>query len=180
MFLLPLIVVGALVGQAAVVVWGVVSALQEYLRDNQQTIGQYVVLGPALYATTLAVAVALLVLACFVAGLFARRKLGRWFTERAERYLMMLFPRYAVFKDQLTGNLGEGTLRPVSVVVGGVRRIGMEVERGADGLVTVYLPTAPDPWSGALGLFEPEEVTPVDREAGEVMAAFERLGRGLQ
>ncbi|MEQ8849517.1 hypothetical protein [Botrimarina sp.] len=177
-FLLPLMVVGALLGQAAMIVAGVVSALQDYLRENSDTIGHYVELGPLLYASVAVASSVLLVLACFAAGVFARRRLGRWFTERAERYLLMLFPRYAVFKDQLTGNLGTGTLRPVVVRLQGATRVGMEVERDASGVVTVYLPSSPDPWTGDVVILPAAEVTPIDAPSADVMATFEKLGRG--
>lgn len=177
-FLLPLIVVGALLAQAGQIVWGVVDAV----RNNPAVTSALPVHTPAGYAALVAATIAGLVAICFACGMLARRSLGRWFTNRAERYLTMLFPRYAVFKDQLTGNLGgeiaRGGLRPVVAKVGPVTRLGVEVERGADGRVTVYLPSAPDPWTGSVVILSADEVSPVEAEFVDVMTTFEKLGRG--
>lgn len=176
-FLLPLIVVGWLVGQAAYFVWLAVDAVREPL-DSVLPFHS-----ATSYTLLLLASLALVVLSCFGAGLLARRSIGKWFTGQAERYLLMLFPRYAVFKDQLTGNLGEGEtrgrLKPVFVRWQGADRIGMEVERDRDA-VTVYLPTAPDPWTGEVVVLPTQSVQEFRGDVGEVMATFEQLGRGTQ
>lgn len=173
-FLLPLIVVGALLAQAGQIVWGVV----ETLRKNDDFTAYVPVHTPMGYAALVAASIGVLIGLCFVCGVLARRSLGRWFTEKAERYLTMLFPRYAVFKDQLTGNLGGGTLKPLLAKIGPSTRIGMEVERDAHGNVTVYLPSAPDPWSGTVEIVSERDVSPISAEYIDVMTSFEQLGRG--
>lgn len=178
-FLLPLAAVGWLLGQAMQIGWGVVSAVQQYLADHEgDAIGAYAQLGAGTYALLLVASLVLIIGVCFVAGMVARRSLGQWFSERAERYLSMLFPRYAVFKDQLTGNLGTGSLRPVLARIGPWTRIAVEVERDPAAGVTLYLPSSPDPWTGTVALVPPDAVTPIEGDFGEVMATFERLGRG--
>ncbi|TWU00659.1 hypothetical protein Pla108_16110 [Botrimarina colliarenosi] len=178
-FLLPLAAVGWLLAQAVQIGWSVVSAVQSYLADHEgDPIGAYAELGPGAYALLLLASLVLLVGVAFVAGIVARRSLGQWFSERAERYLSMLFPRYAVFKDQLTGNLGTGSLQPVVARVAGWTRIAIEVERDPVAGVTVYLPSSPDPWTGTVAIVPPDAVTPIAGDFSEVMATFERLGRG--
>lgn len=167
-FLLPLIVVGALLGQVGYLAWQAAEAINPYLPFHE-TAGLI-----GLFAATVAGLVAL----CFFCGMLARRSLGRWFTGQAERYLAMLFPRYAVFKDQLTGNLGTGSLRPVVAKIGPWTRIAVEVERDDAAGVTVYLPSSPDPWTGTIAVVPPEAVTPIEGDFGDVMATFEKLGRG--
>lgn len=186
-FLLPLAVVGYLLGQGVQIVWGVFSALLEYLYEHKEKgdfIGELAdPESPWTYALLLAVTALILVGACFIAGMIARRSLGQWFTDQAERYLLMLFPRYAVFKDQLTGNLGGGTLKPVLAQIGPSTMIAMEVEReegeeeGA-GRVTLFLPGSPDPWRGRIEIVSERNVAPIDAEYIDVMCAFEQLGRG--
>lgn len=178
-FLLPLIVVGALLAQAGQIVWRIV----ETVRDNELLAAYLPFHTPAGYALLVAAAIGVVVGLCFLCGLLARRSLGRWFTGKAERYLTMLFPRYAVFKDQLTGNLGgeiaRGGLRPVVARVGPLTKLGVEVERDGLGRVTVYLPCSPDPWTGDVVILSDAEVTPLDAEFIDVMTSFEQLGRGV-
>ncbi|TWT46943.1 hypothetical protein [Botrimarina hoheduenensis] len=178
-FLLPLVVVGALLAQAGQLVWSLVQAVQG--NDHAQALLPDTAIG---YAVATAVGLAAVIALCFLCGLLARRSLGRWFSDRAERYLLMLFPRYAVFKEQLTGNLGGvkagGVLKPIRIDLGPYSQLGMEVERTAAGEVIVYLPGAPDPWSGRVAIVSAAQVEPLDADPGEFMATFEKLGRGTQ
>lgn len=173
-FLLPLAAVLWLLAQAGAIVVGVVTAVA-----NNPNITAWIPFHtPGGYALLVALTIAAFVGLCFVCGILAEKSLGQWFHQRAERYLSMLFPRYAVFKDQLTGNLGTGSLQPVLARVGPWTRIGVEVERDPVVGVTVYLPSSPDPWTGAVAIVPPEDVTPITGDFAEVMATFERLGRG--
>jgi len=182
-FLLPLVVVSVLLGQLGRVVWVVAQSINEHLPVRT----------PLAYTTLMALSVTLIVLACFAAGVIARRRIARRFTESIEQYVLMLFPRYAVLKEQLTGNIGGDVLRnqlqPVLVRLPGHSRLGFEVERrddqvDADGelqeTVTVFLPGSPDPWSGQVVIVPAQHVEQLDSPFGETVAAFEQLGRGSQ
>lgn len=173
-FLLPLAAVLWLLAQAVAIVVGVVTAVAE----NPNITAWIPFHTPRGYTLLVALTIAALVGVCFLCGILAEKSLGQWFHQRAERYLSMLFPRYAVFKDQLTGNLGTGSLQPVLARVGPWTRIGVEVERDPIVGVTVYLPSSPDPWTGTVAIVPLEDVTPITGEFAEVMATFERLGRG--
>ena len=173
-FLLPLAAVLWLLAQAGAIVWGVVAAVG----SNPTILEWFPFHTPGGYALLVTLTIAALIGVCFLCGILAEKSLGQWFHQRAERYLSMLFPRYAVFKDQLTGNLGTGSLQPVLARVGPWTRIGVEVERDAAVGVTVYLPSSPDPWTGTVAIVPPEDVTPISGDFAEVMATFERLGRG--
>ena len=182
-FLLPLIVVGALVGQMLQVVVVVAKSVHTYLP----------VKSPAGYSFLLAATMLLMLLLCFAAGLVAKRSLGKRFTESVEKYLLMLFPRYAIFKEQLTGNIGgevlHNQLKPVIVSMPEGKRLGMEVERSGssdtdgsavegNGWVTVFLPGSPDPWSGSVVVVAMSRVQHLEIPFSEAIATAEQLGRG--
>lgn len=172
LFLLPLIVVGVLLGQVGQVVFVVGQAIAEAGILPMQTAAGYAIL--------FAVALGIVIAGCFVAGLIARHSLGQWLSERTERNLTLLYPRYAIYKDQIIGNIGgdvaEGRLKPVKVAFIDCMRLGLEVERSADGFVTVYLPSSPDPWSGTVAMVSAERVERVDVPYVEMMNSFEKLG----
>lgn len=175
-FLLPFAVLCFFLGQVAQVVYAVAIQLQplmsEYLKVNDA-------MG---YALLLFIAIIVLVLACFIAGILATRSIARNFTKWIEKYLLMMFPRYAIFKEQLSGNIGgdiaRNRLRPVCVALNGYQSLGFEVERRAQ--VTVYLPGSPDPWAGSVVIVEPEQIRPLDVPFGDVLGAFEKLGDDTQ
>ena len=56
--------------------------------------------------------------------------------------------------------------------------LAMEVERLADGRVVVFLPGAPDPWSGNVVLVGPERVSAIPAELGALNRTLKGLGRG--
>lgn len=169
-FLLPLIVIGFLVGQAAPVFMTVVNTVAEYLPGESWWT----------YASVFVAALAIVIIACLLAGLAARLSFSRALAERFEKNLTMLFPRYAIFKDQLAGNLGgeyaEDRLKPVMVPYLTGERIGFEIERD-ETRVTVYLPGSPDPWTGTVVFFPPTDVTHFNAPTQDLLSVFEKLGR---
>jgi uncharacterized membrane protein len=182
-FLLPVVVIGVLLGQLGRIVWVVSQSVGQYLPAHV----------PLSYTTLMAIAVAIVVLLCFAAGVVARRRIAKRFSESVEKYVLMMFPRYAILKEQLTGNIGGDVLRnqlqAVVVRMPGHTRIGFEVERhgchadAAGALresVTVFLPGSPDPWSGQVVILQAHHVERISSPFGETVATFEQLGRGSQ
>jgi uncharacterized membrane protein len=137
---------------------------------------------PGGIAILIVLAVAALLALCFLAGVIARRTLGQRLLAWIEKQLLVLFPRYGIVKQQLGGSLGpdagELLMQPVHVALDDHARLGFEVDRAADGPVTVYLPGSPDPWSGLVIQVESDRVTALDADFPGVIDVFERLGRG--
>jgi uncharacterized membrane protein len=174
-FLLPLVVIGALLGQMLQIVWVVARSIHELLPIHSAW-------G---YSLLFVLSFLLILLLCFAAGVAAKKSLGKRFTDSVEKYLLMLFPRYAIFKEQLTGNIGGEVLRnqltPVMVSMPEGYRLGMEVERGTvqgNNWVTVYFPGSPDPWSGSVGVVDDSRVKRLQVPFTEAVATAEQLGRG--
>ena len=70
------------------------------------------------------------------------------------------------------------TLKTVLVRLDDQSQIAFEVERLADGRVVVFLPGAPDPWSGASVLVDAARLTPIDLETFQAERLMKTLGRG--
>ncbi|MDA0818221.1 MAG: hypothetical protein O2946_11745 [Planctomycetota bacterium] len=170
-FLLPLAVLGGLLGY----VYNVVLVIYEPLKAHlpvRSAIG---------ISILFLVAVGILLLLCFVCGLAAQRAIGRTFSRTIEKQLVMVFPKYAIYKDIVAGNIGGDALAPslvpVTVRFNDAIRIGYEAGRTARGLVIVYLPGAPDPWIGEVVLVEADRIQSLDVSFNETAAICERLGR---
>jgi uncharacterized membrane protein len=175
LFLLPLIVVGALIGQMAPIVLSIAKALGEILPGFIKT--------PEGVSLLVLFAIVILLLLCFGAGILARRSFGRRLSEAFEKKLLLLFPRYAILKDQMADSIGgdrtRPQMKPVLVRFNDMTRIGFETERSRDGqIVAVYLPGSPDPWSGQVALVDVDRVKALKDDFGEVVATCEQLGRG--
>ncbi len=173
-FLLPLVVVVALLGQTAQILWVIADAGRPYIPIDT----------PLGYGLLFLSAIALVLLACFLSGVIARRSIASKFTGSIEKYLIMIFPRYAIFKEQLSGNIGgdlfTNRLRPILVKQLDFQRLAFEVERMPDGRVTVFLPGSPDPWSGTVVLVQPTNIEPLSISFSEAIGTLEKLGQEMQ
>lgn len=170
-FLLPLAAIGALLGYVYNVVLLIYEPLKEYLPASSA-------LGLALLFL---IAVAILLVLCFLSGLAAQRAIGRKFHQTIEKQLVMVFPKYAIYKDIVAGNIGGDALAPslvpVTIRLDDMIRIGYEAGRTKGGHVIVYMPGSPDPWIGSVVLIEPDRIQCLDVDFNETAAICERLGR---
>lgn len=173
LFLLPLIVVAALVSQVAPILLEVSTFVHDYLPDTNSIS----------ISTIVSAVLALLVILCFIAGMIARWSIGQRLTKLFEKNLLLLFPRYAILKDQMADTIGGEENRPdtqsVLVTLADRQMIGFESERSEDGKkVVVYLPGAPDTWAGSTIIVESSQVITLDRTFGETVSIHENMGRG--
>jgi len=170
-FLLPLIVIGALVGQIVPIVMAVAGVLSEYIPAKT----------PSGIAMLVAISIAIVLLMCFGAGLIARWSIGRRLSKFVENNLILLFPRYAIYREQLKGSIGGDHNKPVMIPVlvrfDDVTRLAFEVERTDGPLVSLYLPGSPDPWSGFVIFMTPDRVKPMGIPFSEALGICERMGR---
>jgi uncharacterized membrane protein len=172
-FLLPFAIVVFLIGQLAQIIYTVAAQLDS-------TVPKWSV-GGVSFAVLLAVLS--LVMLCYLAGLAARRSFGRRFSEKIEKNLLMLLPRYAIWKSQLATNFGADAtgapMHPVLITFDDHARIGFEVERTATGdSATVYLPGSPDPWNGHIAQVAAGRIKPLALNFNEATALCEQMGRG--
>ena len=171
LYLFPVVIIGVLLGYVFNFVVVVNASLQKHLPVETK-------MGMAILFL---IAILVVLLLCFLCGLITRRAIARKFSSTIEKQLVMFYPRYAVYKDILAGNLGGQenvpSLKPVSVQYEGHTRLAFESDRLNDGRAVIYLPGAPDPWNGFVILVDSEQVEPLNIPFAEAVAVFERLGR---
>jgi len=122
------------------------------------------------------------VLLCFVAGLVAKRANAKRIREKLDTILLNSFPGYAIIKgfaeslrqtEQLAGNF-----LPVLVRFEDYVQIALETHRDSSGRVAVYLPGAPNPWSGTVVYVSQERVQPLAMTLSEAVRNIRSLGKG--
>lgn len=173
LFLLPLIVVAALVSQVAPILIQAASFVQESLPLVNTVSVSFLV----------SLALAILLLLCFIAGMVARWSISRRLAKAFEKNLLLLFPRYAILKDQMADTIGGDENRPdtqsVIVTLADRQMIGFESERSEDGQqVVVYLPGSPDTWAGTTIIVQASQVAQLNRSFGDTVTIHEQMGRG--
>lgn len=124
--------------------------------------------------------VAIIVLACFLAGFIATSALGKRLYRKIDDWLLNLVPRYAFVKSmtETIGDQENNTLRPVLIRFDDLSQIAFEVDRGPGDLVTVYLPGSPDPWSGSVAHVTADRVDMLAADFTSVVQSLRKVGRG--
>lgn len=170
-FLLPLIVVIYVVGQGLGLMAKVAEPLVAALPNK--SVGGVTLASLA--------ALVLLLLLCFGAGLLAKAAFGRTLSATFEDKLQTLYPRYTVIKAMsqgLHGAVGQRVLKPVLATFDDHQLIAFDMERLADGRAVIYLPGAPDAWSGSVVLVPAERIEALDIDPSDLARSLQGLGRG--
>lgn len=125
-------------------------------------------------------AVVIILVACFLAGVAATSTFGQRLYRKLDELLLNLIPRYAFVKSMTEsfGDDAQSVLRPVMVRFDDLSQIAFEVERGPGDLVTVYLPGSPDPWSGSVAHVTSDRIDPMAADFASVIKTLRKVGKG--
>jgi len=121
-----------------------------------------------------------IVLVCFIAGLMARSAIANKMYRSLDATLLAI-PSYAFIKG-LTESMSSTEeaakiFLPVLVRFDDNAQLAFEVERTGDNVV-VYLPGAPNPWSGSVAYFNVERVKRLEMSVTQAVKNIQRIGRG--
>jgi uncharacterized membrane protein len=123
----------------------------------------------------------LLLVLCFLAGLAAKTSFARKSVDALEEKVLAKVPAYDTLKSKVLATLqsqeGE-TMRPVLARFEDSWQIAFEVERIAGGIITVYVPGAPDPWSGSVCFMTEDRIQAIDPAISPVLKTLKGLGKG--
>jgi|307.fasta_scaffold345716_1 uncharacterized membrane protein len=128
-------------------------------------------------------ALGLLLVVCFLAGLAAKTSFARRSVDALEKKVLAKVPTYDSVKSKFLATLqsqsqeGEA-MRPVLARFEDSWQIAFEVERIPGGIITVYVPGAPDPWSGSVCFMTEDRIQAIDPAMSPVMKTLKDLGKG--
>jgi uncharacterized membrane protein len=125
--------------------------------------------------------VIVLLLVCFLAGLFARTKGAKKFLNWLENNLLSNLPGYSFIK-----NLGEEfadgaptqNYQSILVRFDDAWQLAFLVERIEDGKVVVFIPDSPNPLAGGVFVMDEDRVTLLDEASTVTVKALRKLGAG--
>jgi uncharacterized membrane protein len=171
LFLLPVVVLAIVLGKAEEISIRVVTPLASRIAMKSMA-------GIPL-ATILAVAV--IVLFCLGAGLFAKTRLARKIVEWLESVFLYNIPGYDFFKGISESLLGHEMDRTYQVVLARIEeawQIGFLMERLKSGHYAVFVPGAPSVWSGSVYLMTEDRFQRLDISRVAAVKCLRRLGLG--
>jgi uncharacterized membrane protein len=122
------------------------------------------------------------VLACFLAGLFARTAIAQQLVGWLERAILSNLPGYSVVSMLGADIAGTGDAQShMQVVLARIEdswQLGLLVERIDDTHSAVFVPGAPDPKSGSVYLMTDDRFKAVDVRIPQAMKCIKGLGVG--
>ncbi len=130
-------------------------------------------------ATALAVLVVALV--CFLAGLVARTMTAQRVVSALESSVLSKIPAYEYLKQESASALGVaeiGELPVVFVPMEGGWQLGVRTEALSNDLISVFIPGAPDPHSGSVFFFSADSVRPASVKMVAALNCLRRCGAG--
>jgi uncharacterized membrane protein len=124
----------------------------------------------------------LVLIVCFLIGVAVRTPAGRVIRERIEKSLFERIPGYALFRS-LTQRLAgkddeENVWKPALVEIEEALVPAFIIEELEDGRFTVFVPSVPTPFAGAVYILTPERVHPLDVPFTEALKSVSRWGSG--
>jgi uncharacterized membrane protein len=130
-------------------------------------------------ATTLSIATVALV--CLVAGLIAQTVIAQRLVTALEAAVLSKIPAYEYLKQESASALGVaeiGELPVVFVPMEGGWQLGVQTEALSNGLVSIFVPGAPNPHSGSVFFFPTDIVRPADIKLAAGLNCLRRCGAG--
>ena len=172
-FMVPIVIIIVILGKAFELMLKVARPIDKLIPIES--------IGGIAVANLLALLAVLVI--CFVAGVAARSALAKKFYQAIDNGLLAI-PGYAFVKAHTDSmKLGQAeakSMQPVMVRFDDNSQIGFEIERLDNGQVVIYLPGAPDPWSGRVVYFHTDRVKKLELSVSEAINNVSRLGRGSQ
>jgi uncharacterized membrane protein len=171
-FLVPLVIIAAILGKAFQLMIAVAKSMDKWIPAD--TIG-----GIALINILTILAIVFL---CLLAGIAARSRLGKRISRWFETAMLGSIPGYTLVKGYTDSMVSSDKIAagfiPVVAWFDDNARIGFEVDRVEKGIVAIYLPGSPNPWSGSLIYMREDRVDRLDMHVSDVIKITRKLGAG--
>jgi uncharacterized membrane protein len=140
--------------------------------------------GPAVGLLLEMAAIAVILMVCFLAGLVARRATARRLRNKVDEMLLGNVPGYAFVKG-LAENMQHSqeistSFVPVLVRFDDFWQVAFETGRLPGDIVSLYLPGAPNPWSGAAVFAVADRVKRLPVPVTDALKMIRALGRGSE
>lgn len=127
------------------------------------------------------VAVATIIVLCFLAGLFARSKTVAKFIASLESRILNNIPGYTLLKSMTGSVMGveqESAITPILARFDDASQVAFKVETLPDGRAIVYIPGAPNPSAGSLFVMAADRIEPLECSLQQVVKNIRGLGAG--
>jgi uncharacterized membrane protein len=127
--------------------------------------------------------IAILIVICFAVGVIVRTKAGKWMHSILESKIFLKAPGYMLIKETIFQFIGKSkppfsSVALVQLFDNEVLATGFITDEHEDGIITVFIPTGPNPTSGLIYHLPQRLVHPVKVTIEEAMRSIISCGAG--
>lgn len=170
-FLIPIVVLSIVIAKAL-----------EYTNKFLRILANQILAASELSATgAMVTSVAVVALVCFLAGLIARTVTAQELVKMLESSILSKIPAYEYLKQEGASALGVATMteQPIVLVESDIGwLIGVQTEAASGEFVTVFVPGAPNPHSGAVYFVRADRIRSADVKLVAALNCMRRCGLG--
>jgi uncharacterized membrane protein len=126
-------------------------------------------------------ALLLLLILCFLTGVGIRTRIGHAIWEQIEKSLFQRIPGYPLFRSlaqRMAGESEETAWKPALAEIEEALVPAFIIEELDDGRLTVFVPSVPTPFAGAIYILSPDRVHPLNVPFTQAVKAISRWGSG--
>jgi uncharacterized membrane protein len=130
-----------------------------------------------------ALSLLLVLTTCFLIGVALRTRAGRDTRERVERRFFGRIPGYALFRSltqQLAGDTRQNAWKPAFAEIEQALVPAFIIEEFEDGRYTVFVPSIPTPFAGAVYILDRKRVHPLDIPFTTALKTISQWGSGAK
>lgn len=123
----------------------------------------------------------IVLLVCFAVGVAVRTPSGAALRDRLDRSLFGKLPGYDLFRSlslRAAGKSDQAGWKPAIVEIEDAYVPAFIVEKLTDGSYTVFVPSVPTPFAGAVYVLNPDRVHEIDVPVAQAVRAISQWGAG--
>ena len=128
-------------------------------------------------------ALLLVLIVCFVVGLAVRTRAGRAIRGRMEVAVLGKIPGYTMIwglTQRIAGDTSENVWKPALVEIEDALVPAFIIEEYDDGRFTVFVPSVPTPFAGAVYVLNAARVHPIDVPFAQALQSISKWGSGAK
>ena len=141
----------------------------------------FAVLLPAWLPAEHVLSLLLVLIVCFLVGAAVRTPTGHAIREPIERSFFERMPGYSLIRSltqRVAGKGEENVWKPALVEIEEALVPAFIIEELEDGRLTVFVPSVPTPFAGAVYILNPQRVHPLDIPFTQALKPISRWGSG--
>lgn len=127
------------------------------------------------------IGIVIIILICFAAGLLARTAKAKKLIQKLEDSILSFVPGYSFMKnmnESIMGIESNENLKVILVPTDAGQQFAFLIEEINENKFAVFIPDAPNPWSGSVVFVEKKDITEVGISQKEALSCIRKLGFG--